>query len=376
MRKIFLVTERRADFSRFKPILKLIEKDPELDYDLCVTGIHLLKENGMTINEIINDGFKIFSTFDMFDGDEDTGAGMSRALGKAIIALTYEIEKSKPDIILSGFDIAANMAVTIVGAHMNIPVAHIQGGEVTGTIDESIRHAMSKFSHYHFAANEDATSRLIKMGEVPDHVFSVGCPSLDAILDVKIRLKNEILDKFHLNNDYVLVLQHPVTTEIKSTAFQIEQTIDAIKELGISALVIFPNNDAGYSQIVQKIKDANLNHLPTLSLEEYVNVVTHAKALVGNSSSGIHETATLGIPTVNIGSRQQGRQRPPNVIDVDHDKTQIKNAILKCLNDNDFLKVVKQKGNPYGDGQSAEKIIELLKKIDISDKIIQKQITY
>ncbi len=376
MRKIFLVTERRADFSRFKPILKLIEKDPELDYDLCVTGIHLLKENGMTINEIINDGFKIFSTFDMFDGDEDTGAGMSRALGNAIIALTYEIEKSKPDIILSGFDIAANMAVTIVGAHMNIPVAHIQGGEVTGTIDESIRHAMSKFSHYHFAANEDATSRLIKMGEVPDHVFSVGCPSLDAILDVKIRTKNEILEKFHLNNDYVLVLQHPVTTEIKSTAFQIEQTIDAIKELGISALVIFPNNDAGYSQIVQKIKDANLNHLPTLSLEDYVNVVTHAKALVGNSSSGIHETATLGIPTVNIGSRQQGRQRPPNVIDVDHDKTQIKNAILKCLNDNDFLNVVKQKGNPYGDGQSAEKIVELLKKIDISDKIIQKQITY
>lgn len=376
MRKIFLVTERRADYSRFKPILELIQSDPELDYDLCVTGIHLLEENGLTINEIINDGFKIFSTFKMFEEDEDTGAAMSRALGKAIISLSYELTKSKPDIILSGFDIAANLAVTIVGAHMNIPVAHIQGGEVTGTIDESIRHAMSKFSHYHLAANQDAKERLIKMGEVPNHIFDVGCPSLDAILDVKIRDRHEILEKYDLQNDFVLVLQHPVTTEIGSSEFQMQQTIDAIKELGIDALVIFPNNDAGHSKIVDLIKKAGLKHLPTLTLEEYVNVVSFAKALVGNSSSGIHETASLGIPTVNVGSRQQGRLRPNNVIDVGYNKTEIKEAILKSITDIDFIEMVHKKENIYGDGQSAEKIVALLKQIDISNKIIQKQITY
>ena len=149
-RKIFLITERRADYSRFKPILEKIEQDPDLDYDLVVTGLHLLDKYGHTIDEIKKDGFKIFSTFPMFkefEDAEDTGAEMTRSLGRALIGVTHELEKSKPDLILSGFDIAANFAVTIAGAHMNIPVAHMQGGEVTGTIDESIRHAMSKFAH-------------------------------------------------------------------------------------------------------------------------------------------------------------------------------------------------------------------------------------
>ena len=165
MRKIFIITERRADYSRFQPILSLIKDDPELEYDLVVTGLHLKHDHGYTINEIKSDGFKIFSTFEMFLENEDSGGAMVRSYAEAVKKVTYELEKSKPDLILSGFDIAANAAVTLAGAHMNIPVAHIQGGEVTGTIDESIRHAMSKFAHYHFAANEDACERLIKMGK-------------------------------------------------------------------------------------------------------------------------------------------------------------------------------------------------------------------
>ena len=147
MRKIFLITERRADYSRFQPILDLIKIDPNLEYDLVVTGMHLKKEHGYTIDEIINDGFEIFSTFEMFLEKEDSGGAMVRSFAEALKNVTYSLEKSKPDIILSGFDIAANFAVAVAGAHMNIPLAHIQGGEVTGTIDESIRHAMSKFSH-------------------------------------------------------------------------------------------------------------------------------------------------------------------------------------------------------------------------------------
>ena len=369
MRKIFLVTERRADYSRFKPILNMINNDDNLEYDLVVTGLHLKHEHGYTINEIKKDGFKIFSQFEMFLESEDSGAAMVRSFSIALKELTYCLNKSNPDIILSGFDIAANFALAIAGAHMNIPVTHIQGGEVTGTIDESIRHAMSKFSHYHFAANEDAKLRLIKMGEIPDNIFNVGCPSIDAIVNVKDN--PDILRKYSLNKDFFIMLQHPVTSEIDDSEIQITKTLDAIVESEIDAIIILPNNDAGYSKIIDKIKLSNLKHVETLSLEDYVNLLKRSKGLIGNSSSGIHETATFNIPTINIGTRQQGRLRSNNVIDVNYDKEEIKQSIYKCLKlkNKNFKKI-------YGNGRSAIKIVELLKKINIDKKIIQKQITY
>lgn len=371
MRKIFIITERRADYSRFQPILELIKKDPDLQYDLVVTGLHLKKEHGMTINEIRNDGFEIFSTFEMFLEKDDTGASMVRSYAKAVEMVTYELEKSKPDLILSGFDIAANAAVTIAGAHMNIPVAHIQGGEVTGTIDESIRHSMSKFAHYHFAANEDACNRLIKMGERPDRVFNVGCPSIDAIISVKD--DTDILHRYNLQKPYFLIIQHPITSEITESETQIRITLDAVNESKINALIILPNNDAGYSKIMSQIKSSKISSVDTLSINDYVNLLKNSSGLIGNSSSGIHETASFNIPTINIGTRQQGRLRPNNVIDVPHDKHNIIEAINECIN---IKKNNIQFDNPYGDGNSSQKIIKYLKSIDISNSVIQKRITY
>ena len=369
MRKVFLITERRADYSRFKPILEIIEHDQELDYDLVVTGMHLKEEHGKTIKEILNDGFKIFSKFEMFLENEDSGAAMVRSVGECLKQVTHELNKSNPDIILSGFDIAANFAVTIAGAHMNIPVAHIQGGEVTGTIDESIRHAMSKFAHYHFAANEDAKNRLIKLGEVPEHIFNVGCPSIDAILKVKDNPK--ILEKYDLSENFYIVLQHPVTSEIKYSSNQIIKTIDAVIESEIEAIIVLPNNDAGFSKIIENIKNSKIKFVETLSIDDYVNLLKRSSGLIGNSSSGIHETATFNIPTINIGTRQQGRLRSNNVIDVNYDKNEIISAIQKSksLIGKDFDKI-------YGHGDSSKKIVSLLKTIDISERIIQKQITY
>lgn len=369
MRKIFLITERRADYSRFKPILNLIDKDPDLDYDLVVTGLHLKEEHGYTINEIKKDGFKIFSTFQMFNEDEDSGAAMVRSFSNSLKEVTYSLQSSKPDIILSGFDIAANFAVTIAGAHMNIPVAHIQGGEVTGTIDESIRHAMTKFSHYHFAANEDAKKRIVKLGEISENVFNVGCPSIDAILQVKDN--PQILEKYNLENNFFLMLQHPVTSEIKQSEFQITNTIEAIVESGVNALVILPNNDAGFSKIINKIKSTKLKYVDSLSIDDYVNLMKRSKALIGNSSSGIHETASFNIPTINVGTRQQGRLRSSNIIDVDYNKNEIIEAIKKCENLNGI-----ESENIYGSGNSSKQIVSLLKTIDIGPDIIQKQITY
>lgn len=369
MRKIFLVTERRADYSRFKPILNLIKNDKELSYDLVVTGLHLKKEHGLTIDEIKKDGFEIFSTFEMFLEDLDTGGAMVRSFSEALKEITYALESSKPDIILSGFDIAANFAVAVAGAHMNIPVTHIQGGEVTGTIDESIRHAMSKFSHYHFAANEDARNRLIKMGEIPENVFNVGCPSIDAILQVED--DPSILKKYNLSDDFYIMLQHPVTSEINDSENQISETIDAIIESDIETLVVLPNNDAGYSKIMNKIKSSSLKFVETLSIQDYVNLLKRSSGLIGNSSSGIHETATFNIPTINIGTRQQGRLRSSNIIDVGYNKNEIIEAIIKSKSmlDMNFEKI-------YGEGDSALKIVKLLKNLDLGEHIIQKQITY
>ncbi len=183
MRKILFVTERRADYSRFKPIIDKIEEDPDLDYDLVVTGIHLLERHGKTIDHIVKDGIKISSIVPMFAEDhEDSGAEMARAAGRFLEKITHELERLKPDIVLTGFDIGANFAVGVAAAHMNIPVGHVQGGEVSGSIDESLRHALSKFAHFHFPANDDAAKRLIRMGENPEYVFTVGCPSLEGLL--------------------------------------------------------------------------------------------------------------------------------------------------------------------------------------------------
>jgi UDP-N-acetylglucosamine 2-epimerase (non-hydrolysing)/GDP/UDP-N,N'-diacetylbacillosamine 2-epimerase (hydrolysing) len=261
---------------------------------------------------------------------------------------------------------------------MNIPVAHIQGGEVTGTIDESLRHAMSKFAHYHLVSNEDAKERLIKMGEVPDNVFVVGCPSIDALLEVNDVSDEDLQQEFGIDftEPYFIVIQHPVTTEFEQSEFQIQTTLGAIKESNAQALFIYPNNDAGAQNIIKTLKKSKIKHVPTLSLEKYVSLLRRSAGLIGNSSSGIHETATLSVPTINIGSRQQGRLRPTNVVDVEHNQTQIVGAIDRCLNDDEFLETVKTCTNPYGDGLSAKKIVDILKTIDISDNIIQKQITY
>lgn len=380
-RKIFIVTERRADFSRFKPILELIKKDKKLDYDLVVTGSHLLKKHGYTIKEIIKSKFKIYDKFSMFDKSyniNDKETGMAIALGRAVMKLSTILEKSKPDLILSGFDIAANFAVTIAGAHMNIPVAHIQGGEVSGNIDESLRHGMSKFAHYHLTANVDSKNRLIKLGEIKKNIFIVGCPSLDALFAEKELSKKEIIKKFKIDitKDYMLIIQHPVTTESHESKKQILQILGALKKIKIQKLFILPNNDSGAINMINIIKKKNVNFSPTLQLQEYKTLLKNCKILIGNSSSGIHEAASFLKPVINIGNRQNGRLKPKNVIDTKCNSKEILRKINYALKNKKFIKSLKKLKNPYGDGKSAIKIINLLKKISLDKNVIQKKITY
>jgi GDP/UDP-N,N'-diacetylbacillosamine 2-epimerase (hydrolysing) len=379
MKKILIITERRADFSRFKPIIKLIQKDKKLDYQLIVTGLHLVKKYGYTINEINKDKFKIFSKFKMFDNEyfiKNDGAEMVRAIGKVFLNISHLLKKTKPDLILSGFDIAANFAISVAGAHMNIPVAHIQGGEVSGTIDESIRHATSKFSNFHFTANKETKNRLIKLGEIPKNIFPVGCPSIDALLSENLINKKLIKKKFKIDLDetFLVVIQHPVTSE-QDTLSQINKTLSVIKNSKMQHLVVFPNNDSGSKKILQEIKKTNLNYVPTLTLSEYRTLLSGKMILLGNSSSGIHEAASFKVPVINIGSRQSGRFKPTNVVNVNYSKKEIKKAIKKVKGQN-FYKKIKNIKNPYGDGKSALKIIKIIKKLDLQNFDTQKKLTY
>jgi len=378
-RKVLLVTERRADYSKFKPILKEIKKSKHLDYYLIVTGTHLLKSHGYTINEIRKDGFKITSTFQMHKKTKrDTGAEMVKTFGRAIINLAKEIDKLKPDIILSGFDIGASLAAAIAGAHMNIIVAHVEGGDVTGTIDESIRHATTKFSHLHFTSNELARQRLIKMGEKPNHIFTVGNPALDKILQIKNIPKNKLQKEFKIdfNKPYIIVVQHTVTSEIDEVDKNILKTIQAIKELDSQAIIIYGNADAGSKKIFKILKNTKIRKYPTIPSEKYINLLKNSTALVGNSSSGIIETPFLHVPSINIGTRQQGRGNPGSVINVRYNRNEIKKAIEKAMNDKNFLRKVKNCKSLYGNGNAAKKIVKILETVDLGKIPIQKKLTY
>src|SRR3989338_3204735 len=240
MREILFVTERRADYSRFKPVIDRIAKDKSLEYCLIATGMHLLERHGKTIDMISEDGIKITSVIPMFEENyKDTGAEMARAMGRFMIGITKELERLKPDIVLTGFDIGANFATAVAAAHMNIPVGHIQGGEVSGSIDESLRHATSKFAHFHFPANKDAAERLRRMGENPKYIFVVGCPSLDALVNAP-RLADRELKRvvgIDTSRPFILIIQHPVTTEVEKASQQIKTTLAAVKAVGLPALL-------------------------------------------------------------------------------------------------------------------------------------------
>lgn len=361
--------------------MKAIRQSKKLQLQLLVTGMHLLKSFGETINVIKSDGLKIDAILPTFsENDEDTGASMVQALGKALIGLPQIFNKLKPDIIFSGFDIGANFAAAITGMHMNIHVCHIQGGEVSGTIDEVIRHGITKFAHIHFPATAKSAGRIIKLGENPAYIFKVGSPSLDTIKTMKYLTKQNIFLEYGLdpNKKLIIFLQHPVTTEIDQTVNQINQSIKAIqavnKKYDTQAIAIYSNNDAGGKRIIDRLKQSGIKVLPHIVYEDFLNLMKRADVLVGNSSSGIHEAPSFGLPVVNIGSRQQHRERGKNVIDVGHNLTEIRETIKKTLFDKNFIKIARSAENPYDYGFTAQKVVKILETIKLPP--IQKVITY
>lgn len=381
MKKIAVITGTRADYGIYYPILKAILAHPDLKLSLIVTGSHLSPNFGNTVEEILKDGFKIEAKVDMLL-DGDTGSAMARSLGTGIIGITQVLELIKPHILLILGDRGEMLAGAIAGVHMNIIVVHIHGGEVSGTVDEPLRHAITKLSHIHLVATEESAQRIIKLGERKDMIFVVGAPGLDTIVNQELIAPEIIAKKFNLNlsKPILLVLQHPVTTEVKKASWQIKQTMEALTELSMQTILILPNSDAGGQAMIKIIKKYNqypfMQSFQNLPHREYLSLMKIAKVMIGNSSSGIIEAPSFHLPVVNIGTRQQGRQRAKNVIDVRYDKTEIVKAVNKALFNSNFKEKVRNCPNPYGDGKTGPRIAVILSEIKITQNLLQKKLTY
>src|SRR3989344_9020311 len=356
-----------------------IKKISNLAIEIAVTGMHLMPEFGKTINEIKKDKFKIHGINVLYE--EDNKESMANFIGKMIQLLIKKVKKIKPDMILLLGDRGEMLAGAIVGGYWAIPVADTHGGDVSFSIDEISRHAITKLSHLHFAATKNAAKRLIKLGEDSWRVFIAGAPGLDGILDKKPS-SEKIAKKYKLDlsKPILIVLQHPLTLEIEDAGKQMKETMEAIRELNCQAIVIYPNADAGGRKMIRIIREYEkypfIKIFKNIPRQEYLGLMKIADVLVGNSSSGIIEAPYLHLPAVNIGQRQRGRERAENIIDVNHNKAQIKLAIKKALYDKKFKEKVRKCENPYGEGRAGVKIANVLKKKKINRKLLQKKITY
>jgi len=380
-RKICILATSRATYGYKKRIIKLINDASDLELQLIVTGMHPLKQYGHSINEILDDGVPITAQIDMMIGG-DTPSTYAKSLSVEMQGLVQVFDMCKPDILLVTGDRGEMVIACLTAAYMNIPVAHIQSGDVSGHIDGSARHAMTKLAHIHLPACEDSAKRVEKMGEESWRIHNVGAPQLDEIVQTKKLSKSELGKLFNLNFEekVLLVLQHPVLVENEKAAQQMEATLKAIKKSGLQTIIIFPNVDAGNESIINIIEEFAKNTLiqahRNMDRKFFISLLSEISIIIGNSSCGILEAPSLKLPAINIGNRQRGRMQAVNVINANHDEGEILQAIDTALYDKKYLKILENCNNPYGDGYSSERIVEILRKIEINNKLIDKKITY
>lgn len=378
-RKIAIIAGSRGEYGYFRPIIKEIKKRPNLDYGIIVSNMHVLDAFGSSINEIKKDGFKIHaSVFNTLDGYNHLT--MVKSLSIFMIQLPELLHQMEADFILLGGDRGEQLVGAMVGAHMYIPVGHIQAGEVSGNIDGVTRHAITKFAHLHFAANKDAADRVLKMGEEPHRVFNVGAPQLDELVEGIVTPKEKIYKKFSLkkNDPILLLVQHSVTEEFDQSEMQMEETMRAISRLGFQTVIVLNNSDAGSNamrRVILKNKKSFMRVVPNMIRQDYTGLLKVSDVLVGNSSSAILEAPTFKLPAVNIGNRQKGRMQSINVIDVGYSATEIEKAIKRACS-SEFKNKIKFCKNVYGDGKSSKRIVDIIEKISVDDKLLIKRMTY
>ena len=382
-RKICVVVTARPSYSRIRTALKAINEHPDLELQLVVAASALLDRYGNAIQAIERDGFTISQrVYMVLEGENLVTSAKSTGIGLSELATVFD--NLRPDAVVTIADRYETLATAVAASYMNIPVVHVQGGEVTGSIDEKVRHAVTKLANLHLVSTNLAAERVRRLGEEPDSIFVTGCPSIDIAAEVAERPAMDF-DPFvkyggvgpttDLSRGYVVVMQHPVTTEYEEARQQVDETLHAVKNFGVPVLWFWPNVDAGSDGTSKGIRvfrekedPPNFHLFRNMSPEDFLRLLCGATAIVGNSSVAIRECSYLGVPAVNIGSRQLGRERGQNVIDVDHDRKEISDAVQTHI----------KRGKPkrdllYGDGKAGGRIADRLSKVELK---IEKRLTY
>ncbi len=382
-RRICVLVTARPSYSRIRSALHAIQAHPDLELLLVVAASALLERYGNAIQAIEHDGFiPRARVFMVLEGENLVTSAKSTGIGLSELATVFDNEK--PDAVVTVADRYETLATAVAAAYMNIPLVHVQGGEVTGSIDEKVRHAVTKLANLHLVSTKLARERVIKLGEAPGSVVLTGCPSIDIAAEVAARPQLDF-DPFEryggvgpredLSKGYLVVMQHPVTTEYEEARQQVEETLYAVKDSSLPVLWFWPNVDAGSDGTSkgirvfrEKEKPANFHFFRNMLPEDFLRLLCRSTAIIGNSSVAIRECSFLGVPAVNIGSRQTGRERGRNVIDVEHERRAIAGAIQEHI----------RRGRPepdrlYGDGKAGTKIADTLATADLT---IEKRLAY
>lgn len=379
MRTIGVVTVARSDYGIYLPVLRRIQADPDLRLHLIVAGTHLSPDFGLTVREIERDGFPIGDRVEMLLAS-DTPEGIAKSTGLGVIGFAQSYARYRPDILLVLGDRFEMHAAVVAALPFKIPVAHIHGGELTlGAIDDALRHSITKMSHLHFVATEDYARRVVQMGEEPWRVVVSGSPSLDTLLSTHLLSRKELERRYKLDlaQPFLLVTYHPVTLEFEQLEMQVSELLAALEEVDMGVVFTYPNADTRSRTVIQMIREFAATHpraqvVVNLGTPGYTSVMQFAAAMVGNSSSGIIEAASFKLPVVNVGTRQQGRTRAKNVIDVGYGRAEIVAGIRKALSP-EFHASLADLVNPYGDGHAAERIVQRLKEVELDDRLLIKR---
>jgi UDP-hydrolysing UDP-N-acetyl-D-glucosamine 2-epimerase len=392
-RTIAIFTGNRAEYGLQYPILRAVDKHPGLDYRLLVSGAHLDAQFGRTLDEIRSDGFRIDAEVKI---EMDAGSlfATAQAIGSGIIEISKALAEIKPDMMVVYADRFEGLAAVIAASQMNIPTAHIEGGDLTegGALDDSVRHAMTKLAHLHFTTNQQASNRILAMGEEAWRVHTAGFPAIDLISEGRYAKPDEVVQRLGLDlgRPVVLFTQHSVTTEFDQAVTQLEPSLRAIEQLaaaGVQVILTYPNNDAGGRQIIECLEAFRGRAIPNTQVHRslgrhlYHGVLALAQSpelrvtCMGNSSSGLKETPAFNCPTVNIGSRQEGRLRGKNVIDAGYDTSIIYESVRRCLFDEEFRALCRRAENPYWLGDAGPKIAHVLATVPLDRNLIRKRMT-
>lgn len=383
MRKICIIITTRGNYAKMKSVIRELRNNNDTACQVIVGGGAILPEYGNFGATLRKQGIKIDRSIHYLVQGENPVA-MAKSAGMAVTEFSTAFESLKPDVVMVIADRYESLAIAMAASYMNIPVAHVEGGEISGSIDESVRHAITKLSHLHFPATKKAAEIIAKLGEDEASIFPVGATSLDLIRELtttnmtsadKFQLEHGIGSNIDFKKPYLIVIQHPVTTEYEKNFANINLTISSIEKLGMQTIWIAPNMDAGSDGIAkglrvyrEKKKPKFIKFFKAIPIEVYAPLLQNAACLVGNSSSGIREASFLGTPTVNIGTRQRGRERGHNVADVGYNAKEIERAIISQIEhgkyEPDFI---------YGDGKAAEKIVDVLSTFKFD---LQKRISY